>query len=259
MLESIADPQTWLALVTLTVLEIVLGIDNIVFISILASRLPEPQAHRARQLGLAAAMVTRILLLLTISWVVRLTQPLFTILRMDISGRDLIMLAGGLFLIYKSTHEIHNRLEGEEEHRKVKAAPSFNSVIIQIATLDIVFSLDSVITAVGMANQLWVMVAAVMIAVGIMMWASDGISAFVNNHPTVKMLALSFLLLIGFSLVVEAFDIHIPKGYIYFAMGFSIFVEMLNLRVRTKGEPVQLRKPFKIPDTTKKEITQETS
>lgn len=257
MLESLADPQTWLALVTLTVLEIVLGIDNIVFISILASRLPEPQAHRARQLGLAAAMLTRILLLLTISWVVRLTQPLFSIFSLEISGRDLILLAGGLFLIYKSTHEIHNRLEGEEEHRKIKAAPSFSSIILQIATLDIVFSLDSVITAVGMANQLWVMITAVMIAVGIMMWASDGISAFVNQHPTVKMLALSFLLLIGFSLVVEAFEIHIPKGYIYFAMGFSIFVEMLNLRMRARGEPVQLRRPY--PESAPKELTRETN
>jgi predicted tellurium resistance membrane protein TerC len=249
MLESFSDPQTWISLITLVVLEIVLGIDNIVFISILAGRLPEPQAHKARQVGLAAAMITRILLLLTISWVIRLTAPIFSIFEMEISGRDLIMLAGGLFLIYKSTHEIHNKLEGEEEHRTVKAAPSFNSVIIQIATLDIVFSLDSVITAVGMANQLWVMIAAVIIAVGVMMWSSDGISAFVNQHPTVKMLALSFLLLIGFSLVVEAFEVHIPKGYIYFAMGFSIFVEMLNLRVRTKRDPVQLRQT--LPKGTK--------
>ena len=249
MLESLADPQTWISLITLVILEIVLGIDNIVFISILAGRLPEPLAHKARQVGLAAAMITRILLLLTISWVIRLTAPLFNIMGMDISGRDLIMLAGGLFLIYKSTHEIHNKLEGEEEQRTIKAAPSFNSVIIQIATLDIVFSLDSVITAVGMASHLWVMIAAVIIAVGVMMWASDGISAFVNQHPTVKMLALSFLLLIGFSLVVEAFDVHIPKGYIYFAMGFSIFVEMLNLRARAKSEPVELRQPYK--DQTK--------
>jgi len=249
MLESFSDPQTWISLLTLVVLEIVLGIDNIVFISILAGRLPEPQAHKARQVGLAAAMITRILLLLTISWVIRLTAPLFSIFEMEISGRDLIMLAGGLFLIYKSTHEIHNKLEGEEEHRTVKAAPSFNSVIIQIATLDIVFSLDSVITAVGMASHLWVMIAAVIIAVGVMMWSSDGISAFVNQHPTVKMLALSFLLLIGFSLVVEAFEVHIPKGYIYFAMGFAIFVEMLNLRVRTKRDPVQLRQT--LPKGTK--------
>lgn len=249
MLESFFDPQTWISLITLVVLEIVLGIDNIVFISILAGRLPEPQAHKARQVGLAAAMITRILLLLTISWVIRLTAPIFSIFEMDVSGRDLIMLAGGLFLIYKSTHEIHNKLEGEEEQQMVKAAPSFSSVIIQIATLDIVFSLDSVITAVGMANQLWVMIAAVIIAVGVMMWSSDGISAFVNQHPTVKMLALSFLLLIGFSLVVEAFEVHIPKGYIYFAMGFSIFVEMLNLRMRTKREPVQLRQT--LPKGTK--------
>jgi len=249
MLESFSDPQTWISLITLVILEIVLGIDNIVFISILAGRLPEPLAHKARQVGLAAAMITRILLLLTISWVIRLTAPIFSILEMEISGRDLIMLAGGLFLIYKATHEIHNKLEGEEEHRTVKAAPSFNSVIIQIATLDIVFSLDSVITAVGMASHLWVMIAAVITAVGVMMWASDGISAFVNQHPTVKMLALSFLLLIGFSLVVEAFEVHIPKGYIYFAMGFSIFVEMLNLRVRTKRDPVQLRQT--LPKGTK--------
>ena len=249
MLESFFDPQTWISLITLVVLEIVLGIDNIVFISILAGRLPEPQAHKARQVGLATAMITRILLLMAISWVIRLTAPIFSIFGMDVSGRDLIMLAGGLFLIYKSTHEIHNKLEGEEEQQMVKAVPSFNSVIIQIATLDIVFSLDSVITAVGMANQLWVMIAAVVIAVGVMMWASDGISAFVNQHPTVKMLALSFLLLIGFSLVVEAFEVHIPKGYIYFAMGFSIFVELLNLRMRTKREPVQLRQT--LPKGTK--------
>jgi predicted tellurium resistance membrane protein TerC len=250
MLEQLSDPQTWIALVTLAALEIVLGIDNIVFISILAGKLPDSQSGRARQVGLGAAMITRILLLLSISWVIGLTQPIFSVLGRDVSGRDLILLVGGLFLLGKSTFEIHERLEGEVGHLDVKAAPSFTSVIIQIALLDIIFSLDSVITAVGMANELWVMITAVILAVAIMMWASGGISDFVNHHPTVKMLALSFLLLIGFSLVVEALEFHIPKGYIYFAMGFSVLVEMLNLRVRARAaEPIELRKPF--VDTTK--------
>ena len=245
MLEQLVEPQTWIALITLAALEIVLGVDNIVFISILAGKLPDPQSDRARQIGLLAAMFTRIMLLLSISWVIGLTQPLFTVLDRDVSGRDLILLVGGLFLLGKSTFEIHERLEGEEGKRAIKAVPSFSSVIIQIALLDIIFSLDSVITAVGMANQVWVMIAAVITAVGIMMWASGSISDFVNRHPTVKMLALSFLLLIGFSLVVEALEFHIPKGYIYFAMGFSVFVEMLNLRVRARSsEPFELRKPF---------------
>ncbi len=244
-MEQLSNPQIWIALVTLVALEIVLGIDNIIFISILAGKLPEGQQGKARRLGLAAAMVTRILLLLSISWVIGLTEPFFHIFTLDIAGRDLILLAGGLFLLAKSTREIHDRLEGEEEHREVKAVPSFAGVIIQIALLDIVFSLDSVITAVGMANELWVMIAAVMIAVGIMMFASGGISNFVNHHPTVKMLALSFLLLIGFSLVVEAVHVHIPKGYIYFAMGFSVFVEFLNLRARSRtSKPIQLRTPY---------------
>jgi predicted tellurium resistance membrane protein TerC len=245
MLEQLSDPQIWIALVTLAALEIVLGIDNIVFISILAGKLPESQSDRARQVGLGAAMLTRILLLLSISWVIGLTEPLFIVLGRDVSGRDLILLVGGLFLLGKSTFEIHERLEGEEGQRVVKAAPSFASVIVQIALLDIIFSLDSVITAVGMANQVWVMISAVIVAVAIMMWASGSISDFVNHHPTVKMLALSFLLLIGFSLVVEALEFHIPKGYIYFAMGFSVFVEMLNLRIRARtSEPVELRQPF---------------
>lgn len=244
------DPQVIIALVTLIALEIVLGIDNIVFISILAGKLPEAQQPRARQLGLAAAMITRVLLLLSISWVIGLTAPLVNVFGFTVSGRDLILLAGGLFLIYKSTKEIHLRLEGEEEHHKATTVvPSFSSVIFQIALLDIVFSLDSVITAVGMANELWVMITAVLVAVGIMLFASGGISAFVNRHPTVKMLALSFLLLIGFSLIVEALHFHIPKGYIYFAMGFSVFVEFLNLRSRTKAaaaEPVHLRQPYDV-------------
>jgi len=240
------NPQALIALLTLTALEIVLGIDNIVFISILAGKLPSDQAPRARRVGLLAAMVTRVLLLLSLTWVIGLTEPIFTIRGFEISGRDLILVAGGLFLLAKSTREIHERLEGEEGHRTVKKqAVSFSGVIIQIALLDIIFSLDSVITAVGMANQLWVMITAVVIAVIIMMFAAGPISDFVNQHPTVKMLALSFLLLIGFSLVVEALHLHIPKGYIYFAMGFSVFVEMLNLRVRPRpAEPVHLRTPY---------------
>lgn len=242
---DIFTAEALLALVTLTTLEIVLGIDNIIFISILSGRLPDNQQPRARRLGLAAALITRILLLLSLSWVIGLTEPLFTVLDFEISGRDLILLAGGLFLLGKSTHEIHERLEGEEHARETKTYPTFSSVIFQIALLDIVFSLDSVITAVGMANQLWVMVTAVVIAVGIMMFAAESISAFVSRHPTVKMLALSFLLLIGFTLVVESLHLHIPKGYIYFAMGFSVFVEMLNLRIRARAaEPVHLRQPY---------------
>jgi predicted tellurium resistance membrane protein TerC len=249
MLESLSDPQTWIALLTLTVLEIVLGIDNIVFISILAGKLPHEQTARARTLGLGAALFTRVLLLLSLSWVIGLTEPLFTVGPFEISGRDLILLIGGLFLIAKSTHEIHSRLEGEEDHERSVKAPSFSSVILQIGLLDIIFSLDSVITAVGMAQHLWVMITAVVIAIGIMMLSSGAIMDFVNHHPTVKMLALSFLLLIGFSLIVEALHYHIPKGYIYFAMGFSVFVEMLNLRLRggkakPVPEPVHLRTPY---------------
>lgn len=241
------EAQTIIALVTLVVLEIVLGIDNIVFISILASKLPAGQQARARQMGLGVALVTRILLLLSISWVIGLTEPLFSIFGLDISGRDLILLVGGLFLLYKSTHEIHERLEGEgEEHGNARIPATFASVILQIGLLDIVFSLDSVITAVGMANEIWVMILAVVVAVAIMMVSSTSISNFVNRHPTVKMLALSFLLMIGFSLIVEALHFHIPKGYIYFAMGFSIFVELLNLRARAKvkRDPVHLRAQY---------------
>ena len=244
-MESLLDPRVWLALLTLTALEIVLGIDNIVFISILAGKLPESEQGRARRIGLGAALITRILLLLSLSWVIGLTEPLLSVRGFEISGRDLILLAGGVFLIAKSTREIHERLEGEGGHQRRAMAASFSSIIVQIALLDIIFSLDSVITAVGMANQLWVMITAVIIAVAIMMFASGPISAFVERHPTVKMLALSFLLLIGFSLIVEALHVHIPKGYIYFAMGFSVFVEMLNLRLRTpKAEPVHLRQPY---------------
>ena len=249
MFDFLGDPGTWaVALITLTALEIVLGIDNIIFISILSSKLPADQQGRARVVGLGAAMVMRILLLFTISWVIGLTAPIFTILGMEVSGRDIILIGGGLFLIGKSTLEIHHRLEGEEEQtgRGVKAA-SFAGVIVQIMLLDIVFSLDSVITAVGMADDLWVMIAAVVIAVGVMMLSAGPISDFVNRHPTVKILALSFLLLIGTSLVAEGLEFHIPKGYIYFAMAFSVFVELINLRVRGQAEqPVQLREPYRV-------------
>jgi predicted tellurium resistance membrane protein TerC len=226
-----------LALVTLTALEIVLGIDNIVFISILAGKLPAAQQGRARTLGLGLAMGMRVLLLLSIAWIMRLTQPLFTVLGQEISGRDLILGIGGLFLIWKSVHEIHGRLEGESgKEKETPAAVTMRSVLVQIALLDIVFSLDSVITAVGMANQIEIMIAAVVIAVAFMMFAAGPVSAFVDRHPTVKMLALSFLLLIGFTLIAESLDQHIPKGYIYFAMAFSVFVEMLNLRAKKVHE-----------------------
>lgn len=240
----ISSPETWIALLTLTALEIVLGIDNIIFISILASKLPKEQQNMGRQIGLVMAMATRILLLFSLTWLTRLTSPLFTIFTYDISGRGLILISGGLFLLGKSTFEIHERLEGEEGHASQKIAPSLTGVIIQIMLLDIVFSLDSVITAIGMVNEIIIMVIAVVIAVVIMLFASGSISAFVNNRPTLKILALSFLLLIGFSLVADGLGFHIPKGYIYFAMGFSVFVEIINLQVRTRTEPVQLRKPY---------------
>ncbi|MBA3318667.1 MAG: TerC family protein, partial [Gemmatimonadales bacterium] len=231
-MDWISDPQAWVGLATLTVLEIVLGIDNVVFISILAGKLPREQQGRARYIGLLLAMLMRIALLFSLSWIIRLTAPLFSVLGQEISGRDLVLLIGGLFLLAKSTHEIHERLEGEEGDGSAKVAPSLRSVLIQIVLLDIVFSLDSVITAVGMVDELGVMVTAVIVAVGFMMLFAKRISEFVDRHPTVKMLALSFLLLIGVALIAESFDQHIPKGYIYFAMAFSVMVEMLNLRSR---------------------------
>ena len=237
---SLSDPQIWIAFATLTFLEIVLGVDNVIFISILSGKLPEDQQKRARRIGLLGAMLTRIALLFSLAWIVKLTAPLFTIGETGISGRDLILILGGLFLMGKSVYEIHDKLEGEEGHASAKVAASFASVIFQIMVLDIVFSLDSVITAVGMVDVLWVMIAAVMVSVGIMMASAETISNFVNKHPTVKMLALSFLLLIGMSLIMEGFDQHIPKGYIYFAMGFSVFVEMINLRMRKVSKPVVL-------------------
>jgi predicted tellurium resistance membrane protein TerC len=245
-MEWITQPQAWVALATLTALEIVLGIDNIVFISVLVGRLPPGQRNRARTLGLALAMVTRILLLLTITWIMTLTTPLFTVFRNAVSGRDLILLAGGLFLLAKSTHEIHVNLEGVPSTTKSKAVRGFISILIQIAILDIVFSLDSVITAVGLADHIPVMILAIVIAVGVMMLSARAVGKFVDAHPTIKMLALSFLLLVGFSLMGEGLDLHIPKGYIYFAMAFSLGVEILNLKVRERtAKPVQLHKSAK--------------
>jgi len=247
-MEWLTDPEIWIALITLTSLEIVLGIDNIIFISILAGKLPPNQQAKARNLGLSLAMFVRIALLFSLSWIIGLTAPLFTVFHHPVSGRDLILLLGGLFLLGKSTFEIHEKLEGEEGHAEAKVGVSFNSVIIQILLLDIIFSLDSVITAVGMVDVLAVMVTAVVIAVGIMLVAAGAVSSFVEEHPTIKMLALSFLLLIGFSLVAEGLGLHIPKGYIYFAMGFSVFVEMLNLRLRGKSKkPVKLRAGYVQP------------
>ena len=233
-----------LALVTLTVLEIVLGVDNVIFISILSSKLPGSQQSRARRMGLLAAMGMRILLLLSVVWVIRLTAPLFSILGRPISGRDLILIGGGLFLLAKATIEIHERLEGEEGRSSARVRPSFAAVITQIAVLDIVFSLDSVITAVGMADEITIMITAVVLAVGVMMFSAEPISSFVNRHPTVKVLALSFLLLIGVALVGEGLGMHVPKGYIYFAMGFSVFVEVINLRARRVAAPVHLHAPY---------------
>jgi predicted tellurium resistance membrane protein TerC len=244
-MDWITDPQAWIGFATLTLLEIVLGIDNIVFISILADKLSEAQRSRARVLGLALAMITRILLLFSLTWIIRLTAPLFVILGEEISGRDLVLLLGGLFLLAKSTHEIHGNLEGPEGERSAPAVPSFASVLVQIMLLDIVFSLDSVITAVGMVDEIGVMIAAVIVAVGFMMVFSRPLSAFVNRHPTVKMLALSFLLMIGIALIAEGLDQHIPKGYIYFAMAFSLGVELLNLRARrAHADVVKLRSAY---------------
>lgn len=242
-MELLFDPQAWIGLLTLTVLEIVLGIDNVIFISILASRLPVARQSKARRMGLALAMIMRVILLLSLTWIMGLTRPLFSVLTIDVTGRSLILIAGGLFLLAKSTREIHDRLEGEEEHGVIRAAPSLASVLLQIMLLDIVFSLDSVITAVGMVDQIGIMIAAVVIAVAVMMVFAGAVSRFVEQHPTIKMLALSFLLLIGMNLIVEGAGFHIPKGYTYFAMGFSVFVEMLNLRARRKRFPVKLHHP----------------
>jgi predicted tellurium resistance membrane protein TerC len=233
-----------IALVTLTILEIVLGVDNVIFISILSNKLPGHQQKRARRVGLLAAMMMRILLLFSIAWLVQLTSPLFALFEHSFSGRDLILIGGGLFLLAKATYEIHDKLEGSEGHASVKVAASFGSVITQVMLLDVVFSLDSVITAVGMVDEIWVMVTAVVLAVVVMMVAAEPISGFVETRPTVKVLALSFLLLIGLSLMADGLGQHIPKGYIYFAMGFSVFVEVINIRVRGRTAPVHLRKRY---------------
>ena len=248
-MEWLASPEAWIALATLTALEIVLGIDNIIFISILVGRLPPERRDLARRLGLGLAMGTRILLLFSLVWMMRLVEPLFSVAGHDISGRDLILFFGGLFLLWKSVHEIHNSLEGADDQpsMKVAATASFGAILVQIAIIDIVFSLDSVITAVGMVDHLAVMVLAIMIAVGVMMWAAKPIGDFVDRHPTIKMLALSFLILVGMALIGESLEFHIPKGYIYFAMAFSVAVEMLNIRLRNKrlaAEPVKLHKPI---------------
>jgi len=244
-MESILTSEAIIGFLTLTVLEIVLGIDNVVFISILSGKLPAGQQRRARRLGLAAAVITRLALLLSLSWIVGLTEPLVRLAGFEVTGRDLVLVVGGLFLLAKSTREIHDRLEGVEGRASARVGPSMASVILQIMLLDIVFSLDSVITAVGMVREIAVMAAAVIAAVGIMMWAAEPISHFVNRHPTVKILALSFLLLIGATLIIEGLHQHIPRGYIYFAMGFSVFVEMLNLRVRRPAaEPIHLREAY---------------
>lgn len=245
MFEWVAMPEAWIALATLTALEIVLGIDNIIFISILVGRLPEQQRDKARTIGLTLAMVSRLLLLFSLTWIMTLTEPLFSVVGEEISGRDIILLLGGLFLLAKSTLEIHHALEGPSESDKGVVAASFTSVLVQIAILDIVFSLDSVITAVGLADHLSVMVIAVVISVGIMLLAAKSVSQFVERHPTIKMLALSFLILIGMTLIGEGLGFHVPKGYVYFAMAFSLAVEMLNINVRKKrkaAEPVHLRK-----------------
>ncbi|MFC1580945.1 TerC family protein, partial [Thermodesulfobacteriota bacterium] len=245
-MEWLFNPEIWMALLTLTVLEIVLGIDNIIFIAILAGRLPKEQQAKGRTIGLALAMLTRIALLFSLSLIMRLTSPLFTVLSNEISGRDIILILGGLFLLGKSTLEIHTSLEGEEGHANggaEKKGATFFNIILQIIVLDIVFSLDSVITAIGLVNQLPVMITAIVIAVVVMIFVSGSISRFIERHPTVKILALSFLLLIGVALIGEGFNLHIPKGYIYFAMAFSVFVEMLNTRIRRRRTaPVQLRR-----------------
>jgi predicted tellurium resistance membrane protein TerC len=248
-MDWLTDPKVWIAFITLVSLELVLGVDNVIFISILAGKLPTPQQDRARRTGLALAVVSRILLLASLSWIISLNQSLFIVFGLDISGRDIILMLGGLFLVGKATNEIHQKLEGEQGHASARVQATFASVIFQVLLLDVVFSLDSVITAIGMVDQLAIMIAAVLIAAIVMIAASGPLARFVEQRPTVKMLALSFLLLIGFTLIVEGLHQHIPKGYIYFAMGFSIFVEFLNLRLRkVRVEPVKLHEPY-TPET----------
>lgn len=259
-MDWLIDPQAWVALGTLTALEIVLGIDNIVFISILASKLPDNQQAKARRVGLLVALLMRIGLLLSLSWMIRLTSPLFTVFGQEISGRDLILITGGLFLLAKSTHEIHQKLEGDERSASDRGHPTFLSTIAQIMLLDIVFSLDSVITAIGMVDQIGVMIAAVVLAIIFMLVFAGRVSAFVERHPTVKMLALSFLLLIGVTLIAEGLDQHISKGYIYFAMAFSVFVEFLNHKLRrTTTQPVRLHRRLAASDSPSPPVTEATT
>jgi predicted tellurium resistance membrane protein TerC len=244
-MDWLTNPESWIAFFTLLSLEIVLGVDNVIFIAILADKLPESQQNKARLIGLGLAMLTRIALLFSLSWVIGLTEPLFTVVGQSVSGRDLVLIVGGLFLLGKATFEIHDKLEGDAGHKSAKVPANFASVIVQILLLDVVFSLDSVITAVGMAQEIGVMVAAVVGAVIFMMAFAGAVSRFVDQHPTFKMLALSFLLLIGFTLVADGLGKHIPKGYIYFAMGFSLFVEVLNIRIRKRAvAPVKLHQPY---------------
>jgi predicted tellurium resistance membrane protein TerC len=242
------EPQLWVAFITLVALELVLGVDNVIFISILAGKLPTTLQQRARVIGLSLAVVSRLLLLLSLSWIIRLTEPLFGVFSFNVSGRDIILIIGGLFLIGKATHEIHDKLEGEEGHASSRVMPTFSSFLVQVFLLDMVFSLDSVITAVGMVDRIEIMTAAVVIAAGVMIFSSGPLSAFVEHHPTIKMLALAFLLLIGFTLIVEGLHQHIPKGYIYFAMAFSLFVEFLNLNLRKTGAPVKLHEAYSSED-----------
>lgn len=252
-LSWLSDPESWIALLTLVALELVLGVDNVIFISILSGKLPQQDQQRARTTGISLAVITRIMLLLSLSWIIGLEEPFFYLPwlgggTLGISGRDLILITGGLFLLWKSTHEIHDKLEGKEGHASAKVGATFTSVIVQIMLLDIVFSLDSVITAVGMVDHILIMMIAVVIAAGVMIFTAKPIGDFVEKHPTIKILALSFLLLIGFTLIVEGLHQHIPKGYVYFAMGFSVFVEMINIRVRDRQvKPVNLRDPYKEP------------
>ncbi len=250
-MEWISDPQIWIAFATLSVLELVLGIDNVIFISILSGKLPAKDQPKARFIGLSLALVMRVILLFSLTWVMGLVEPWFTVLGQNVSGRDLILLIGGLFLIFKSTHEIHGSLEGEEGESSRKVYAGFTGVIVQIMLLDIVFSLDSVITAIGMVDNVWIMIAAVIVSIIAMMLFAGPIGAFVQRHPTIKMLALSFLLLIGMTLIAEGLEFHIPKGYVYVAMAFSVFVELLNIRLRKKTQTVQLRNQFSDEDEAK--------
>jgi predicted tellurium resistance membrane protein TerC len=247
-MEWLSSPEIWLSLLTLTALEIVLGIDNLVFIAVLVEKLPKDQQPRARRLGIIMALIPRLLLLLAIAWIIGLTEPLFTLFGHGFSGRDLILCAGGLFLIYKATHEIHDSLEGDEGEASAKVLATMAAVVTQITILNVVFSIDSVVTAIGMANEIWIMAVAIILSMAVMLAAAGPVAGFIEHHPTVKMLALAFLLLIGTTLIADSFGVHVPKGYIYAAMGFSVFVEALNLAHRRRAKPVHLRQAYQAPD-----------